>query len=189
MDFISERIGYTRTPEDLTVYIKASKKSDIKKINYLKAWIILWGLCGGLLFSQLFFPYTIGQAIFFLIGLLGFWAYFFYVGIKAYYFRKYGLETIYVNNDKFMIRRDVYSKKGKPKWFKSNEKNPFKAVEEKLSGVNHFFYNSFWVVTGGTIAFGEKKSEFRFGLQLNEEETKKLVTLLNKGVQIHPQKT
>ncbi len=185
MDFISERVGFTRTPEDLTIYIKASKKSDLKKINYLKAWVVLWGLCGFLLFTQMFFPYTIGQARFFLVGLIGFWAYFFYVAIKAYYFRKYGLETIYINNDKFMIRRDVYSKKGKPKWFKANEKNPFKPVEEKQNGVNNFFYNSFWVISGGTITFGAKRSEFRFGLQLTTEETRKLVSLMNKA--IHPQ--
>jgi hypothetical protein len=188
MDFISERVGFTRTPEDLTVYIKGSKKTDLKKINYLKIWIILWGVCGLLLISQFFFPYTIGQARFYLVGLLGFWTYFLYIAVKAYYFRKYGLETIYINNDKFMLRRDVHSKKGKPKWFKSNEKNPFSAVEEKPGGVNSFFYNSFWVVTGGTIAFGDKKSEHRFGLQLSPDETKKLITLLNKAIQNQPQK-
>lgn len=188
MDFISERVGYTRTPEDLTIYIKGSKKSDIKKINYLKAWVILWAVCGFLLFTQLFFPYTLGEARFFLVGLIGFWAYFFYIAIKAYYFRKYGIETIYINNDKFMLRRDVYSKKGKPKWYKANEKHPFTAVEEKSSSINNFFYNSFWVITGGTIKFGEKKTEFRFGLQLDPDETKKLVTLLNKAIHINAEK-
>ena len=107
MDFISERVGFTKTSEDLTIYIKGSKKSDLKKINYLKAWVILWALAGFLLIAQFFFSYTIGEARFFLVGLLGFWAYFFYVAIKAYYFRKYGLETIYINNDKFMIRREI----------------------------------------------------------------------------------
>lgn len=187
MDFISERIGFTRTPEDLTVYIKASKKEDQKKIKYLKIWIILWGLSGLLLISQFFVPYTLGQARFFLFGLLGFWGYFLYIAIKAYYFRKYGLETIYVNNDKFMIRRDVHTKKGKPKWFKANEKNPFSAVDEKPGGINNFFYTSFWVITGGTLVFGAKKTEFRFGLQLTELETNKLVALLNKA--IHVQQT
>jgi hypothetical protein len=188
MDFISERVGYTKTSEDLTIFIKASKKSDIKKINYIKIWIILWGLSGVLLVSQFFFPYTIGPARFYLVGLLGFWGYFLYIGIKAYYFRKYGLETIYVNNDKFMIRRDVYSKPGKPKWFKANEKSPFNVVDEKPGGVNAFFYNSFWVITGGTISFGAKKSEFRFGLQLEEEETKKVVSMLNKAIHAKTEK-
>ncbi len=188
MDFISERVGYTRTTEDLTVYIKGSKKSDIKKINYLKAWVILWAAAGGLLVVQLFLPYSLGQAQFFIVGLIGFWVYFFYIAIKAYYFRKYGMETIYINNDKFMIRRDVHSKKGKPKWFKANEKNPFSLVEEKKGGLNHLFYNSFWITTGGTISFGSNKSDFRFGLQLTEDESKKLVSLLNKALHIQTQK-
>lgn len=188
MDFISERVGYTKTTEDLTIFIKASRKSDIKKINYLKIWIILWCLTGILLISTFFIPDLLGSAFFYMFGLLGFWGYFLYIAIKAYYFRKYGLETIYVNNDKFMVRRDIYSKPGKPKWFKANEKTPFNAVEEKPGGVNAFFYNSFWVITGGTIAFGAKKSEFRFGLQLNEEETKKVVSMLNKAIHVKTEK-
>lgn len=186
MDFISERIGFNRTAEDLTVYIKGSKKSDIKKINYLKMWIILWGIAGLLIFIQVFFPQALGAARFYVIGFLGFWAYFLYIGIKAYYFRKYGIETIYVNNDKFMIRRDIYTKKGKPKWFKANEKNPFSMVEEKKGGVGDLFYNSFWVTTGGSVTFGAKNTSFRFGIQLEENETKKLVQILNKAIQVKP---
>lgn len=184
MEFISERIGYNRTTEDLTVYIKGSKKGDIKKINYLKMWIILWGIAGLLIVIQLFFPSALGDARFYVVGFLGFWAYFLYIGIKAYYFRKYGTETIYVNNDKFMIRRDVYTKKGKPKWFKANDKNPFTLVEEKKGGVSDLFYNSFWVTTGGSITFGAKHTQFRFGVQLEEPEAKKLIQLLNKAIHV-----
>lgn len=188
MDFISERVGYNKTPEDLTIYIKGSKKSDAKKIRYMKLWIILSILSWILLVSQYFMPYDIGPAKYYLIGLLGFLGYFIYIAIRAYYFRKYGTETIYVNNDKFMIRRDIYTKQGKPKWFKSNEKNPFSKVDEKPGGVNAFFYSSFWVVTGGTITFGAKNSEFRFGVQLTDEEANKVVQMMNKSIKVHQQK-
>lgn len=188
MEYISERVGFNKTPEDLTIYIKGSKKSDAKKIQYLKIWVILWLICGVLLISQFFFPYALGQAIFYLVGLLGFWGYFLYIAIKAYYFRKYGTETIYVNNDKFMIRRDIYTKQGKPKWFKANEKSPFAKVDEKPGGINAFFYTSFWVITGGSIMFGAKNSEFRFGLQLTDDEAGKIVNLMNKAIKVSSQK-
>ena len=188
MDFISERVGYNKTPEDLTIYIKGSKKSDAKKIQFMKIWIILSIVAIILLIAQFFLPFNVGAAKYYLVGLIGFLVYFIYIAIKAYYFRKYGTETIYVNNDKFMIRRDVYTKQGKPKWFKANEKNPFSKVDEKPGGINAFFYSSFWVVTGGTIMFGAKNAEFRFGIQLTDEEANKVVQLMNKTIRINHQK-
>lgn len=188
MDFISERVGYNKTAEDLTIYIKGSKKSDAKKIQFMKLWIILAFASIVLLIVQFFLPYSIGAARFYLVGLIGFLIYFVYIAIKAYYFRKYGTETIYVNNDKFMIRRDIYTKQGKPKWFKANEKNPFSKVDEKPGGINAFFYSSFWVVTGGTIMFGAKNSEFRFGVQLTDEEANKVVQMMNKSIKVYQQK-
>jgi hypothetical protein len=188
MDFISERVGYTKTPEDLTIYIKGSKKSDALKIRYMKIWIILCLVSLFLLIVQFFLPYSLGAAKYYLVGLIGFLIYFIYIAVKAYYFRKYGIETIYINNDKFMIRRDIYTKQGKPKWFKANEKNPFSKVDEKPGGINAFFYSSFWVVTGGTIMFGAKRSEFRFGIQLSDEEAHKVVNMMNKAISLHHKK-
>ena len=83
-----------------------------------------------------------------------------------------------------MIRRDIHGKAGKPIHFVAKGKNPFRKVAEKPGSINAAFYNSFWVVTGGTISFGEKKDEYRFGLQLTNEESEKLVRLLNQSIRV-----
>lgn len=182
---LSDRIGVVKGNEDVTVYIKASTRNDIKKLNLFKGWVILWSLAGIIIISQLFFDlYTREQKLYMVIY-LAFWAYFEYRTIRSYYFRKYGIETVYVNNDKFMLRRDILTKKGKPKYYKAASKTPFTFQEEK-NGINNSYYNSFWVVSGGTISFGDKQGA-RFGLQLPTEDGKKLAKLLNSYVRIPKQ--
>lgn len=184
MEYLSDRIRYNKTDEDLTVYIKATSIKDKKKIQILKIWLLLWIVSGLIIISQIFFPgYSRDEKLFIVIYTF-FWVYFAYRVSYAYYFRKYGSEVIYINNNKFMYRRDILEKAGKPSFFVAHEKNPFRKVIEKPGSFNTVFYNSFWVVTGGTIAFGEKKNEYRFGLQLSDEERDKLIKLLNKSIRV-----
>ncbi len=184
MEYISDRIAIKRTEDDLTVYIRASSPKDKKKIKLLQVWLLLWLTAGIIIVSQLFFPGYSREEKLFMVIYLFFWAYFAYRIGYAYYFRKYGSEVIYINNNKFMIRRDIHGKAGKPIHFTAKGKNPFRKVAEKPGSINAAFYKSFWVVTGGTISFGEKKDEYRFGLQLSDEETEKLIRLLNKSIKL-----
>lgn len=184
MELLSERIGFIKGKDDLTVYIKASTPKDIKKLNLFKAWLILWSIGGIIILSQLFFDfYTREQKLYMLIY-LAFWGYFEYRVFKAYYFRKYGIETVYINNDKFMLRRDILNKKGKPKYYKVTKNNPFHRIEDKPGSINNAYYNSFWVVHGGSIGFGNEEGQNRFGLQLTKNEATKLVKLLNNSIQL-----
>lgn len=188
VSYLSDRIAYKKTDEDLTVYIRAASRSDEKKLRMLKAWVIAWSICGLLIFVQLFLPfYTADEKLYFLIY-LSFWAYFEYRVAAAYYFRRYGTETIYLNNDKFMIRRDVHNRKGKPQHFKAVVKNPFTIPADQPTGWAKHFYNSFWVTTGNSIAFGNKPKEYRFGVQLSEKESKSLVRLLNASIHTEKKK-
>ena len=96
MKFISERIGYEATDEGLTVRIKASKAGDLKKIQAMKAWVIAWAVSGGLIGSALFMNYPADLKLYLFI-FLAFWAYFLFKISRAYYFRKYGIETLFLN--------------------------------------------------------------------------------------------
>jgi hypothetical protein len=183
MEKISERIAIIKGSEDLTVYIKASSSRDVKKITMLKWWTILWTIAGMLMLTQLFYPGNSDDIKIFVMVYMVFWGYFEYKIANAYFFRKYGTEVIYINNNKFMIRRDVHEKQGKQLYFSSKIKNPFRKVEDN-KGINSAYYQSFWVITGGSIAFGEKKEEYRFGLHLTAEETETLVKLMNKTIQL-----
>lgn len=184
MEMLSDRIGVVKTDEDLTVYIKASTQADVKKLNLFKLWVILWSLAGIAIFSQLFFDFYSRMEKLYMVIYLAFWAYFEYRMIRAYYFRKYGIETIYINNDKFMVRRDILSKKGKPVYYRAEEKNPFHEVEETGMGLGKVYYSSFWIITGGSIGFGHSRGENRVGLQLPKADVKKLVKLMNSYIRV-----
>lgn len=179
----SDRIGIKKGEEELTVYIKSSSKTDQKKLRYLKMWAIAWTIIGLIVISQLFFPYSREEKLYFVVY-LAFWAYFEYRVLYAYYFRQYGIETIYVNNGKIFLRRDILNKKGKPKYFTLHRKNPFFLTEDAGTGFFQQMGNSFWSIRGGKIAFGEKPKEYRFGLQLPEADANRLVKLLNESIRV-----
>lgn len=180
MKQIGERISYQMGADDLVVYIKGSSKKDKTKILYLKIWVVLWTILGAVMFAGLFMNFSRDEKLFIFIYLF-FWAYFEYKIAYAYYFRQYGTEVLYLQNDRLHVRRDILTKKGKDKKYDLTEKNPFRKVQEKNSFVANY-YNSFWVVTGGTIAFGEKRKEQRIGTLLNDEDALKLTGLLNKAM-------
>ncbi|MBM3170941.1 MAG: hypothetical protein FJZ75_04945 [Bacteroidetes bacterium] len=183
MNFISERVGYEATDEGLTVRIKASKASDLKKLNLMKAWVIAWGISGGLIGSALFLNYPADLKLYLLI-FLAFWAYFLFKITRAYYFRKYGIETIFLNGDQLMLRKDIHGKPGKQVFFRLKEKNAFRHLDKNDKG--SWFYDSFWIDSGGNCGFGKPGSEYRFGIQLEKTEAQQLVKLLNKQIQITP---
>lgn len=185
VEYISERIAIKRGAEDLTIHIKASSRKDEKKLKLLKIWTLLWTVVGLLIISQFFFPYEPKEKLFFVIYLF-FWGYFEYKIAYAYYFRRYGTETLYLSNDKFLVRRDIYNRKGKAKFYKINGQHPFSLVDDGPNTLMKSYYNSFWIIQGGTIAFGQKPKEYRFGLQLPEADASRLVKLLNKFVKTFP---
>jgi hypothetical protein len=178
MKHLSERIAYTTDENELTIYIKASKTSDLKNIRLLKFWLILWSLAGIVIASQLFVPND-REVKLFIFVYLTFWGYFLYKAANAYYFLRYGTEVAYVHHNKFITRRDILKKKGSPRFFTINQKNPFRSAKDEMSGIQRAYYGSFWVVSGGDIAFGEKKHEYRFGIHLEENEIRTLVKMLN----------
>ncbi len=180
MKQIGERISYQMGEDDLTVYIKGSSKSDKNKILFLKIWVVLWTILGAAMFAGLFMNFSGDEKLFIFIYLF-FWAYFEYKIAYAYYFRKYGMEVVYIQNDKIILRKDILTKRGKERTTDLEEKKPFRIVADKNSFTANF-YNSFWVVTGGTIAFGEKRKEQRFGSLLNEDDRLKLTGLMNKSI-------
>jgi hypothetical protein len=181
MKFISERIGFEQSEEGLTVRIKASKPGDIQKLNIMKVWIVAWSASGLLIGSALFLDYPSDLKIY-LAVFLAFWAYFLVKITRAYYFRKYGIETLYLNGDQCMLRRDLHGKPGKAYFFRIKEKNAFRWLNKQQKG--SWFYDSFWVDSGGNCGFGKPGAEYRFGLQLEETEGKALVKMLNKELKI-----
>jgi hypothetical protein len=183
MKLLSERIAYQASEEGLTVRIKGAGKQEAKRIGYMKAWLIAWYISGFVLASGLFLDYERDVKLF-LAVFLAFWGYFSFVITKAYYFKKYGMETLFLNGDQFMMRRDIHGKKGKPQYFRLKHERPFRVLKDKPK-LDQFFYSSWWVISGGKVELGEPGAAYRLGQHLNENDALKLVQLLNKHVHLN----
>lgn len=180
MKFLSERIGYSEGKEDLLVRIKASKKSDVSKLWWMRLWVVAWFIAGGLLFWQMIVAPG-GDIRLFIIIILAFWAYFAYVTTQAYFFWKYGFETLYIQNGQVMIRKDILERQGRPQYFRVQVKNPFilTSPEDRQSLLQIM---AFWVPGAGSIQLGNGKNRTRFGIGLSDNEAKELIKLLNRSV-------
>ena len=88
---MSDRISYTETNDELKIKIKALL--DEKKQQLLLIWIVLFSICGILLFSQIFGDYEKTTLLFFGVY-MAFWLFFEFKVIYAYRWRKYGVEEI-----------------------------------------------------------------------------------------------
>ncbi len=185
MEFISERIGFVRGDDDLLVRIKASSSKDRQKLWWTRLWIIGWLMAGVLLLWQTFMA-NVSDVKLFLMVVLAFWGYFAYASIQAYYFWKYGFETIFIQNGQVMFRRDIFKRKGKPIYFRVNQNQPFAPTEANPGGAFTQIM-AFWIPQGGTIQLGTGKNLYRFAPGLSDQEKKSLIKMLNQAAK--PQKT
>ena len=92
MEYIGDRISVKQKENELSIVILSHK--DKTKNIILLSWLILWSISGIVVLFQ--YPTIIDQntkaAI---IVWLGFWAYFEYITIKAFLWRKSGKEMIW----------------------------------------------------------------------------------------------
>jgi hypothetical protein len=185
MEFISERVGFVRGEDDLLVRIKASGSQDDRKLWWTRLWIICWLVAGALLLWQTWEAGATDVKLFLMV-VLAFWGYFAYATLQAYYFWKYGFETIFIQNGQVMFRRDILKRKGKPVYFRVNQNHPFSQTEGNPGGAfTHIM--AFWIPQGGTLQLGTGKNLYRFAQGLKDQEKKALLKLLNQAAK--PQKT
>ena len=109
-----------------------------------------------------------------LIVIIGFWAYYEFKVGRAYFFRKYGYEKIWIKKDKLHYKKE-FGGRGKTKVFDINYIKSLKKVDYFE---NDFFQNmsrSFWTLSGESVEFSYHSKTMRFGIQLSEKESEKVV--------------
>lgn len=109
-----------------------------------------------------------------LIVVICFWAFYEYKVGKAYLFRKFGHEKLWIKkNGQLYFKREI-NKKGKTINFDIAYVKKIQFLEYNK---NDFFQNvsrSFWTLNGESIAFDYHAKTFRFGIQLQEKEAKEI---------------
>lgn len=180
--YISNRVSYRETPQEITVVISAAVSPA--KIRLLTIWLVLFGICGLLMVSQIFVPGYSGQQRmgFFAIG--AFWVYFMYKAGYAWFFRRKGMEFIRIQDGKFSIKRAV-STYGKSIEFLTGNIKQLSLRERNERSFAWELENSFWVLGGERIKFDYLGREIRLGMQLTDDEAKKLLQLFIRWLKNH----
>ena len=143
------------------------------KLHLLFAWLFLWTISGVIVLVNYFTLSNANIKIIVLIW-LGFWAYFEFRTGKAFLFKKFGKEKIWIKNGKFNYWRDVAGR-GKKLEFDSELLKDLQLVEKNKRDFFQFMNESFWVMGGESISFIYGAKTYRIGVQLPEEDAKELL--------------
>ncbi|MBS1651228.1 MAG: hypothetical protein JSU07_04380 [Bacteroidetes bacterium] len=176
MKIIGERISVLKKDEVLSMVILATKEK--KKTTLLFLWLLAWTVCG---FFVLANYHTISDQNVkaFIIIYLSFWAYYEFKIGKAYAWRKWGKEKIWVSGGILHYKREINGK-GKIYEFELNLIENLKPIEHDTKSFAYQYGQSFWVKGGETIQFNYQSKIVRFGLQLSENEVKSVIKELSK---------
>ena|ERR1700741_1048897 len=176
MQLIGKRISIVEKDDVFSVVISSTDKKW--KTGILFLWLFAWTLCGVLVFAN-YFTLTDEKAKIIVIGYLAFWAYFEYKISKAFMFRRFGKEKIWIKKGKLFYRREV-NKRGKIKEYEVDLINDMEVLEHNRGNFFVQMQESFWVIGGERIGFNYGAKHVSFGIQLEDEEAKKLFKELKK---------
>ncbi len=148
------------------------------KVIMMFFWLLAWSVSGVLVFAN-YFTVTDKDAKLMLMVWLAFWAYFEFKIGKAYMFRRFGKEKLWIKGETLFYQREIKGR-GKISEFNKELINEMKLIETKDTNFFQFFNNSFWVIGGETISFSYASKVIRLGVQLEPQDAKKLLEQIRK---------
>ena len=179
MKWIGNRVSYEDHKDFLTM--KISSKTDYWKMLVMLIWFLIWFSCGLVIFYFLFFTQEIQDQKIYFYTFLFFWTYYLYKVIRVLIWRRFGIEFIRIDQDKFSVKKSLWGY-GKAKEFitKNVEKIKLAPLEEK--SFSKVFNDSFWIVGQGTIIIKSLDIEYNFGSQISKENGSKIIKILNSKI-------
>jgi hypothetical protein len=151
---------------------------NVLKSRLLLAWLIIWTLCGIIVFSQFFSNMSKEEKLAMAIW-MAFWVYFEYKISTAFAWRKNGFEKIRVTNELLIYSKLIGSKETKTEYLLDNISD----LQVYEFGKNHFsdsFQSSYWVQGNECIFFSYFGVKKGMGLQLSKEEANQVFQSINK---------
>ena len=151
-----------------------------KKVNLMFLWLLAWSVSGVIVIAN-YFTLQQESAKLFIIIWLAFWAYFEFKIIRVYMWKRFGKEKLWIKNGTLFYQQDINGR-GKVKEYDVNLVSNFELVELTRGSIADTFSQTFWVKGGERIEFSCQSKNIRFGMQLEDDEAKKIITALNKFV-------
>ncbi|MGZ3864855.1 MAG: hypothetical protein ACXVC6_11215 [Bacteroidia bacterium] len=171
IETIGKRIS-TLKDEEVASFVIMPTDSNWK-LYLLGGWLFLWSVSGCVVLFN-YFTLTNTNIKLVVIMWLAFWAYFEFKIFKAFLFRKYGKEKIWIKGGKLFYWRDVAGR-GKRLEFDKELIKDLELIEKKKSDFFASMNESFWVIAGESISFNYGAKPYRVGIQLPEEEARELL--------------
>jgi hypothetical protein len=172
---IGERIQIEKDKQQLRVEVSGKIKNWQESVLF--AWVLMWTLCGLYVMVFFFQPLSFEEKMFLLVYLT-FWAYFEYIAVRTWAWRKWGKEIIEISNGEMRLSSNLKTFGAPQKFFTQNVKNF--GVVKKTTSFASVYFNSFWIIGGESIGFEYMGKKVAFGKQLSEQEAQKLSSLIRK---------
>lgn len=166
MHLISPRVSVLEKDGVFSLVILPT--TDRRKLWLMFFWLLAWTVCGIIVFTN-YFQITNKEARIFIIVYLSFWAYYEFKIGRAFLWKKFGREKLWIKKGKLQYQREV-SGKGKIREFDLELVNGLELIEVSKSSFADTINQSFWVKGGERLQFNCQSKVVRFGMQLNDKE-------------------
>jgi hypothetical protein len=151
---------------------------DKKKTNLLFLWLLAWTISGVIVIGN-YFTITQDKAKLLLIIWIAFWAYFEFKIIRVFMWKRFGKEKLWIKNGLLLYKEDINGR-GKTKEFDLNLISNLELIALTNGSIADTFSQTFWVKGGERIQFTCQSKVIKFGMQLADDEAKKIISTLNK---------
>lgn len=178
MRVIGTRISILKKENVLSVVILPT--TDRRKLFLLFLWLLAWSVCGIIVFVN-YFKLTEPGAKIFVIVYLSFWAYFEFNIARAFVWKRWGKEKLWIQDGILHYQREVNGK-GKINEFNLDLVSKLKLIELSNTSLADTINKSFWVKGGERLEFNSQAKTIRLGMQLSDEEARELLNEINRFI-------
>lgn len=185
MKVIGKRISILKKEKLLSIVILPT--DDNKKLVLMFLWLMAWTFCG-LMFFVNYFKVTNYDLKIAIIVFLSFWFYFEFKIIRAFMWKKWGKEKIWVQNSLLHYQREVNGR-GKVREYNLDLLNDLKLVGVDEKNFGDFINQSYWIKGGEMLEFIYQGKSIRFAMQVKPEEARTILTELQQAVLAQLQKS
>lgn len=175
MKVISPRLSILKKENTLSIVILPT--DDKRKLGVLFLWLFAWSVCGIIVFIN-YFTIKDANTKLGIIIYLSFWAYFEFSIARAFIWKKFGKEKLWIKNDILHYQRQI-NNKGKIKEFPLDLVSKLKYLEISPASFTDSINQSFWVKGGERLEFNAQAKVIRLGMQLSDEETRIVLNEVN----------
>lgn len=178
MKVISDRISILKKEDMLSIVILP--EADKKRLTIMFLWLLAWTVCGVIVIAN-FFKLTDQNTQLFVVVYLSFWAYYEFKIARAFIWRKFGKEKIWIKDSILNYQREVNGK-GRINKYELQLINDLKTVDIKSGSFSEIIDQSFWVKGGERIELSYQSKLIRLGMQLSEKETALVLKDLSQAI-------